>query len=797
MTAQFPRAAQGQPRQVTSVVAPAVQHAATLLPVSESLGEKRDPAIMTFAERRARFGEALRPVPVSARVKSQCDAAEPLQAATSVLPHSAVRSQPLVTRGPSPTRLCGLEQQGVLPVQQSRDSGVLVSASASGSPEMPKLQSTIVGAQAQLQPLSQQQPQSPLQKHLQMQPHTTLQLQSQLQSPMQKQLQTQVQLQAQAQLQPQAQPQSPLQKLLQPQSPLQKHLQSQPHLQMQPQLQPPGATVTTHCYTSSPGLRASQAPSLASPQMALLSASPVLQRLASPVLMPRQSPSLGPQLSQGASLSPHMSAQAAPVQAAPVRQRWSLTPASPELAAQSRSPNLVTLRRSVATASVIASSSSQVPAAGRPASSQGGSPVIALRVQSPPLYSSSPPLQKLTSPLRRASPLLQAAVAAGAAVPAASASGGGVAGDNLKELAEEDDLFELLPPPVLDLDADTDGLVVSGQDSKTSASATADPRQRWSSVQSEDGGSDQATDEDDLQQDADLVVTPRGTRRVHASKEVLLDGSFNIWFQASLHAKKRPKSEQQYEEGLQHVGTFNSVQEFWRYWNAIDLQKVPNFCSLSVFKHPIKPMWEDAHNKDGGQWVIRCSDRGQTADIFTKLALSLIGGYFECHDSLCGVVLSTKPKFNSLGLWNCQVDESLFAPVKHELRELLSLENNDSVHVEYKDHSGALQNNSSKRREVANGSASDARWAEQSSAVGASTSGSSTYGGYNAYSSYGGTYSGYGMSDGSGCGGFQYAMQENGQYASQTYTNSYVYYNSSDQYSSATGYYGQQELWAS
>ena len=39
----------------------------------------------------------------------------------------------------------------------------------------------------------------------------------------------------------------------------------------------------------------------------------------------------------------------------------------------------------------------------------------------------------------------------------------------------------------------------------------------------------------------------------------------------------------------------------------------------------------------------------------TLLALSFIGGYFECHEDLCGVVLTMKPKFNSLSLWNCQV----------------------------------------------------------------------------------------------------------------------------------------------
>jgi translation initiation factor 4E len=201
-----------------------------------------------------------------------------------------------------------------------------------------------------------------------------------------------------------------------------------------------------------------------------------------------------------------------------------------------------------------------------------------------------------------------------------------------------------------------------------------------------------------------MVRSPSGTSWVHASKRYTLDRSYTIWFQHAQHTKKKPKSEQQYEEGLQCIGTFNSVQDFWRYWNAIDLQKMPNFCTLSVFKHPIKPMWEDPHNKEGGQWILRCVDRSQTPDFFTKLALALIGGYFECHEDLCGVVLSMKPKFNSISLWNCQVEPSLCGPVESELQELLGHDSKDtSLSIEYKEHGGAIVTNCIKRREAPDG----------------------------------------------------------------------------------------------
>lgn len=252
--------------------------------------------------------------------------------------------------------------------------------------------------------------------------------------------------------------------------------------------------------------------------------------------------------------------------------------------------------------------------------------------------------------------------------------------------AEEDDLFEL-PPPVVDLD---DEELANGE--SLGGARIAD---------SEDGSDFGDVDPDAAAQDDSLVRTPCGRNWVKASKTYALDRDYTIWFQHAQFAKKKAKSQEQYEDGLQSIGTFNSVQDFWRYWNAIDLKKMQNFCTLSVFKHPIKPMWEDPHNKEGGQWIIRCADRAQTADFFSKLALALIGGYFECHEDLCGVVLSMKPKFNSLSVWNCQVERELIEPVTRELRELLCLDQDDArIEIEYKDHGGAMFSNAVKRHQV-------------------------------------------------------------------------------------------------
>lgn len=217
-----------------------------------------------------------------------------------------------------------------------------------------------------------------------------------------------------------------------------------------------------------------------------------------------------------------------------------------------------------------------------------------------------------------------------------------------------------------------------------------DKRQRWSSIDDAEAVDSQESTEFDADADEvtdDMVRSPQGTSWVKASRFFKLDKAYTIWFDpGQRHFRRRTESE--YEDSLQQVGTFSSVQDFWRYWNAIDLAKVGQNCSLSVFKDPVKPMWEDPGNQDGGQWIFKCSDRSQAEDYFTKLALALIGGYFECHESVCGVVLTTKPKSNSLGIWGSKTDRAVIVCMDCELRELLGLESEGNAALVFKAHKG-------------------------------------------------------------------------------------------------------------
>lgn len=255
-----------------------------------------------------------------------------------------------------------------------------------------------------------------------------------------------------------------------------------------------------------------------------------------------------------------------------------------------------------------------------------------------------------------------------------------------------------LPPP-----ARADDIASDEKDSAFGAEGAEleqpQRRRRFSSSELEDEDSQFEIDIDEHDgTDEDLVKSPSGTTWVKCTRRFSLDTEYSLWYDSGQNPRRggRPADEKQYERALHCIGSFRTVQGFWRFWNSMEVSSVPTFASLSICKSPIKPMWEDPHNVNGGRWVFK-SEKTRTKEFFTNLALALIGGYFECHESLCCIVLVAKPKFDTISIWNREVDPSLFTKVDFELRELLGIENDENLVVEYKDHQGQIHNNQVKR----------------------------------------------------------------------------------------------------
>jgi hypothetical protein len=79
------------------------------------------------------------------------------------------------------------------------------------------------------------------------------------------------------------------------------------------------------------------------------------------------------------------------------------------------------------------------------------------------------------------------------------------------------------------------------------------------------------------------------------STPILLENTWDIYYDSGL---SKGLTKEAYEQAIcgQTLGSFYTIQEFWRYWNHLHLDKFPQSFNLRFFKKGIRPLWEDETN---------------------------------------------------------------------------------------------------------------------------------------------------------------------------------------------------------
>ncbi|EGC40198.1 hypothetical protein DICPUDRAFT_25523 [Dictyostelium purpureum] len=133
---------------------------------------------------------------------------------------------------------------------------------------------------------------------------------------------------------------------------------------------------------------------------------------------------------------------------------------------------------------------------------------------------------------------------------------------------------------------------------------------------------------------------------------------------------KRPKTMNDYLAGLQCIsGPIKTVEDFWSYYSHM-IRPVDEFSQLSdiyFFKEGIKPIWEDAENRDGGKFVVK-TRRNYTSKWWEDLLLAFIGEQVDDVENINGIVISFRANDNNLiGIWNknSEDNEKLLVSLKH------------------------------------------------------------------------------------------------------------------------------------
>lgn len=161
-----------------------------------------------------------------------------------------------------------------------------------------------------------------------------------------------------------------------------------------------------------------------------------------------------------------------------------------------------------------------------------------------------------------------------------------------------------------------------------------------------------------------------------------------------------------YEQNTRELGKFNTVEQFWQYFNNYPVpsklfyqnnykpklaKPTREISSISMFKENIFPKWEDPMNNKGGDLAIRSfTSMEQIDQIWETIAILCIGNLFEYNDIINGIrvvdsSIPNKKKLYRVELWFR--DKTKKDLIEKDLKNKLNIE----IELFYKEHSTAVE----------------------------------------------------------------------------------------------------------
>lgn len=179
----------------------------------------------------------------------------------------------------------------------------------------------------------------------------------------------------------------------------------------------------------------------------------------------------------------------------------------------------------------------------------------------------------------------------------------------------------------------------------------------------------------------DETKEPEEVRTEHLYKHPL-QNTWTLWYLESDRTKV-------WEDLQNEITSFDTVEDFWSLYNHI---KPPSEIKIgsdySLFKKGIRPMWEDAANKQGGRWVISLArtPKADLDNLWLDVLLCLIGEAFDHSDEICGAVVNVRGKNNKISIWTANGNnEEAALEIGHKLREALRLGRQNLLYELHKD----------------------------------------------------------------------------------------------------------------
>ncbi|XP_012583078.1 PREDICTED: eukaryotic translation initiation factor 4E type 2 isoform X1 [Condylura cristata] len=218
----------------------------------------------------------------------------------------------------------------------------------------------------------------------------------------------------------------------------------------------------------------------------------------------------------------------------------------------------------------------------------------------------------------------------------------------------------------------------------------------WPRLKDDDSGDHDQNEENSTQKDGEKEKMDRDKGQGSSKRKAVVPGpaehplQYNYTFWYSRRTPGRPTSSQSYEQNIKQIGTFASVEQFWRFYShMVRPGDLTGHSDFHLFKEGIKPMWEDDANKNGGKWIIRLR-KGLASRCWENLILAMLGEQFMVGEEICGAVVSVRFQEDIISIWNKTAsDQATTARIRDTLRRVLNLPPNTIM--EYKTHTDSIK----------------------------------------------------------------------------------------------------------
>lgn len=175
---------------------------------------------------------------------------------------------------------------------------------------------------------------------------------------------------------------------------------------------------------------------------------------------------------------------------------------------------------------------------------------------------------------------------------------------------------------------------------------------------SPDGGNNPEAEAKETAADNDKTVTVFHDKDNFNVKHPL-SNRWTLWFTKPASGKG-----DNWNDLLEEVITFESVEEFWGVYNNISaVSDLALKSDYHLFKEGVRPEWEDPQNKHGGKWSFQFKEKRAVNidELWLHTMLGAIGETLEDEEDgeVMGVVVNVRKAFYRIGVWTRTTGRSI------------------------------------------------------------------------------------------------------------------------------------------